>query len=354
MERKFIKSFFKRILVLMVLIALIVIAFDPFFHYHKPWFGLKAVLTDKEYQCIGTLRTFDYDSLIVGSSVAENYYNGWFNDGFGCSAIKAVRSYGATADLCYLLDAASEEHELSYVFYSMDTSSLAAEPTPTFALTGCPMYLYNKNYFDDVKYLYNKGVLLEKIPYMIANSVIGDYDENDSYNWAQWKEFNKDMALGLYIRAAETAPMKPENYYQDVLDANISLVTRQIAGHPKTQYKIFFPAYSMLYWDNLYRNGDLEAYLYNMEQAVGAFLAYDNVEVFYFQDETDIITNLDNYMDTLHFSPEINRYMVEQMIAGNHRLTLENYREVFSGMRDICYRIVNEWIIPYEDSIRSH
>ena len=43
----------------------------PVFHYHKPWFGLKAVLTDKEYQCIGSLRNFDYDSLIVGSSVAE-------------------------------------------------------------------------------------------------------------------------------------------------------------------------------------------------------------------------------------------------------------------------------------------
>lgn len=352
MERKFIRSFFKRILLLMAVIALVVIAFDPFFHYHKPWFGLKAVLTDKEYQCIGSLRTFDYDSLIVGSSVAENYYNGWFNEGFGCRAVKAVRSYGATADLCYLLDAAYEDHDLSYVFYSMDTSSLSADPTPTYALTGCPMYLYNKNYFDDVKYLYNKGVLLEKIPYMVATSLIGDYDENDSYNWAQWKEFNQDMALGLYIRTPEIAPMKPEDFYRDKLLANISLVTDRIAAHPETQFKIFFPAYSMLYWDNLYRNGDLEAYLYNMEQAVGAFLRYDNVEVFYFQNETGIITDLDNYMDTLHFSPEINQYMTEQIIAGNHKLTPDNYKETLADMRDIAYRIVHEWILPYEDSIK--
>ena len=187
----FVKRFFTRILVLMVLIGAVVVLMDPFFHYHKPWFGLKAVLTDKEYQCIGTLRTFDYDSLIVGSSVAENYYNAWFNEGFDCNAIKAIRSYGATADLCYLLDAAYETHDLKYVFYSMDTSSLAGEPTPTYELTGCPMYLYDKNYLNDVEYLYNKGVLFEKIPYMAANSVIGDYDENNSYNWAQWKEFNQ-------------------------------------------------------------------------------------------------------------------------------------------------------------------
>lgn len=351
-SQKFIKSFIKRILILMLLIGAVVVLIDPFFHYHKPWFGLKAVLTDKEYQCIGTLRTFDYDSLIVGSSVAENYYNGWFNEGFDCNAIKAIRSYGATADLCYLLDAAYEEHDLRYVFYSMDTSSLSADPVPTYELTGCPMYLYDKNYFNDVEYLYNKGVLFEKIPYMAANSMIGDYDENDSYNWAQWKEFNQDMALGLYIRTAEIAPMKEATYYQDKLDANIRLVTTQVENHPETQFKIFFPAYSMLYWDNLYRTGDLEAYLYNMEQAIGTLLTYENVEVYYFQDVTEIITNLENYMDTLHFSPEINQYMTEQMIAGNHQLTQDNYLDTLNGMRDLAYRIVEEYIVPYEDLIK--
>lgn len=234
----------------------------------------------------------------------------------------------------------------------MDTSSLAADPTPTYELTGCPMYLYDKNYFNDVEYLYNKGVLFEKIPYMIANSLIGDYDENDSYNWAQWKEFNQDMALGLYIRTAEIAPMKKADYYRDTMEANIRLVTSQAENHPKTRFKIFFPAYSMLYWDNLYRTGDLEAYLYNMEQAVGTLLKYENVEIYYFQDVTEIITNLDNYMDTLHFSPDINQYMAEEIIAGRHRLTADNYREVLAGMRTLAYQIVEEYIVPYEDLIK--
>lgn len=352
MPQTFLKSLTKRILILLLIIAALVLLIDPFFQYHKPWFGLKAVLTDKEYQCPGTLRTFDYDGLIVGSSVAENYYNGWFDEGFDCRAIKAIRSYGATADLCYLLEEAFENQNLKYVFYSMDTSSLAADPTPTFELTGCPMYLYNKNPFDDVEYLFNKGVLFEKIPYMAANSVIGDYDENNSYNWAQWKEFNKDMALKLYIRTPSIAPMKEADYYQDILDANIRLITEQIEAHPETEFKIFFPVYSMLYWDNLYRTGDLEAYLYNTEETVSRLLAYENVQLFYFQNEREIATNLDNYMDTLHFSQEINQYMAEQMIAGNCRLTKENYQQTFADMKDFAYDIVNELILPYEDSIQ--
>ncbi|MDE6963841.1 MAG: SGNH/GDSL hydrolase family protein, partial [Lachnospiraceae bacterium] len=105
-SKKFIRQFFTAGIVLLLLCILTVVVFDPFFQYHKPLKGLKAVLTDKEYQCVGSLKTFDYDSVIAGSSVSENYYNDWFNQGFGCNSIKAIRSYGATADLCYLLDIA--------------------------------------------------------------------------------------------------------------------------------------------------------------------------------------------------------------------------------------------------------
>ena len=160
-DRKFLKQFIIRTLVLLTAVIAMVVIFDPFYQYHKPLPGLKAVLTDKEYQCIGTLRTFDYDALIVGSSVCENYTNHWFDTGFGCRTIKAIRSYGATADLCYLLDRAFEEHDLKYVFYNIDPSSLSASTQPTYESTGCPMYLYDRNLFNDYPYLLNKDVIME-------------------------------------------------------------------------------------------------------------------------------------------------------------------------------------------------
>ena len=171
-SQKFIKQFFIRTLLLLAVVIAVVILFDPFYHYHKPLPGLKAVLTDKEYQCIGTLRTFDYNALIVGSSVCENYNNHWFDEGFSCTTIKAIRSYGATADLKYLLDNAYENHELRYVFYNIDPSSLSASTEPTYVSTGCPMYLYDKNPWNDYQYVLNKDVLLEKLPYMMAFSLI--------------------------------------------------------------------------------------------------------------------------------------------------------------------------------------
>ena len=267
-------------------------------------------------------------------------------------SIKAIRSFGATADLCYLLDIAFEHQDLKYVFYNLDPSALEADPETTYELTGCPMYLYDDNYVNDVRYWLNKGVLMEKIPYLIANSLMGDYDENNSYNWAQWKEFNSDMILGLYIRKPSVSEMKPRDYYEDLLRKNLDMLTDRITAHPETEFYIFVPPYSMLWWDNIYREGDTEAYLYNMEQAMKTLLAYENVKMFYFQNDREIITDLENYMDILHFSPEINRYICDSLIAGKRQVNSENYAEEIRSMRDLAYETVEKLVLPYEDRIK--
>lgn len=346
-DMNFIKSFFIRTLILLAAIIAVVVIFDPFYQYHKPLPGLKAVLADKEYQCIGTLRTFDYDALVVGSSVCENYNNFWFDEGFGCRTIKAIRSYGATADLCYLLDNAYASNDIKYVFYNIDPSSLSASTEPTYESTGCPMYLYDKNIFNDYPYVLNKDVLMEKLPYMLAYSFIGNYNEGDSYNWAQWKAFSRDMAIGLYTRLPYVKEMQPETVNSVELAGNIALLTAQVEAHPETTFKFFFSPYSMLWWDNAYRSGDRDAVIYNEKQAIKTLLQYDNVEVYFYQDDAEIITNLDNYMDTIHFSKDINYYVYDKMAKGEGRLTKENYEERLEHMRELSERIVTEDIFEY-------
>ena len=352
MIQKFLKKFFIGSALLLLLCMAAVILFDPFFQYHKPLPGLKAVLTDKEYQCVGSLKNFDYDSVIAGSSVSENYNNRWFDELFGCTSIKAIRSYGATADLCYLLDVAFREHELKYVFYNLDPSALSAEPVTTFESTGCPMYLYDDNYLNDVEYLLNKDVLFKKIPYLIAQSLTGDYDEGNSYNWAQWKSFNSDMILGLYIRKKTVNEMKSADFYSVQLEGNLALLEKEITSHPETIFKISIPPYSMLWWDNIYRYGDTQSYLYNLESAMERLLVHDNVELYFFLNDRKVVTNLENYMDLLHFSPEINEYICNAMAQGSHKVTRENYGQIMADLRGFAYEVTEELVKPYEERIK--
>ena len=73
------------------------------------------------------------------------------------------------------------------------------------------------------------------------------------------------------------------------------------------------------------------------------------MRIFCFQNEPDVITELNNYMDSIHFSPEINRLMLDQMIAGEYEMNLDNYEQVLDGVKEFTDKIVNELIVPYEE-----
>lgn len=331
---------------------------DPFYHYHKPWFGLKAVLNEKEYQVPGSLRHFDYDTVLVGSSVVENNNNRWYDEAFGGKTIKAVRSYGGIADLVWYLDLAFSTHEVKQVFFNIDPSSLTQEAETTFKASGCPMYLYDENPFNDVQYLLNKTVILEKIPYMLAQSFSPDYDEGLSYNWAEGKDFSEEGVLSHYYRTAEITPMVDAASYEKELQANIDLLVRLVQEHPDTEFTFFLPPYSMIWWDDATRHGMRDVYLYCEEKTAETLLSCRNVKVFDFQNETSIVTNLNLYMDTIHFSPEINYFMCRQMAEDHYRIDKMNAKETFEETKHLSehyeknqvFDLEKEGRFLYEDS----
>lgn len=338
------KTLITAILTILLLVAIVVVFFDPFYHYHKPLPFLKAVLNDKEYQVPGTLDHFDYNAVIAGSSVSENFNNHWFDEEFECTSVKAIRSYGATADLCYYIKRAFEHQSLDYVFWNLDPTSLSATPKLTFEESGLPMYLYDQNPFNDIEYLFNKDVLFKRIPYQLASSFMRDYDEGESYNWYSTKTFSQDEMLSHYSRSEICKEMLPSNTFDEEAKANVKLIADIVEAHPKTQFYIFIPPYSIVWWDATFRDGTTNAYLQAEEYALKTLVKYENVHLFNFQEETTIIHNLDNYMDALHFDPKINHYMVEAMKAGETQIKDDS-------MVESSLQIVSDYALKAEDFV---
>ena len=351
-SNRFLKNFICFASAFLLLAAGIVILFDPFYHYHAPLPGLKAVLTDKEYQCIGSLRNFEYDSVLAGSSVAENFNNGWFDEAFQVTLIKAIRASGTTADLNYYLQEAYQsrkkrETRIRRVFYNLDTAALFADPATTFEATGQPMYLYNRNPFDDVLYLWNADVLFEKLPLMLADSFLKDYDEGESYNWAKWKTFGVDMVRKAYTPSEEVLASRGEDADSELLTANLEMLTKLVREHPETEFVFYFPPYSLVWWDEAYRTGELERDLKGKEAAAEQLLAFPNVRVYDFQEDETVILDPENYMDTLHFSREIT-YQMFRTFSGErtadtlgepYEVTIERIGENSERMRELVQRI---------------
>lgn len=329
------------------LAALIVWLLDPFYQYHEPFFGMEAVFQDRDNQMPGSVRNLSYDSVLMGSSLAENFDSSFLDRQYGCKTLKVIRASGSAADLLYYLDMARETHELKNVFWCLDLSALDASPEHTFFDKDVPRYLHTKNVLDDGTYLWNKDILLQTIPMTIAYGVMGRNTGGHAYDWSQGKEFSARMAMGAYQKPPGRAKAGDFKVQEENVRTNLDQIVKRVREHPETMYRFFFPLYSMSWWDCAYVNGELEEKFYILEQTLPLLLSCENVELYYFQDEEEIICNLDNYMDMIHYSPAVSQYILDKVAAGEGRVTQENWQQAVEGMRALAGRITQELIYQY-------
>lgn len=345
---KGLRKFIIIILAELAVLAAVVWFFDPFYQYHEPLGGMKAVLNDRDNQVVGTIRNFEYDSVLVGSSVAENFDSEYLNQYYDCTTLKIIRASGSAADLRYYLDMAHENQKLKNVFWCLDIFALNAPLQVTLYDEGIPRYLHTASVLDDIPYVWNKEILFEKIPFMLAAGLQGKNTGGQAYDWSEDKVFGPEKAMQAYQKPKEYLPSPQDvEEYKEIIAANIALLKEEIEAHPQVQYRFLLPPYSLLWWDCGEVNGQTETRLYIVEQVLPALLEYENVEVYDYQNDMEIVCNLDYYMDMIHYSPDINQIMLERMVSGEDKVTPENWEDTVVEKRAMVKAIINEEIYRY-------
>lgn len=310
--------------------AMLVIAADPFFQYHKPIKGLYYLIDNKLSQNPGLARNFEYDSVIAGSSMTVNFDTNLFAEKFGLHTIKLSCDGAYPKDIDTVLSLVRKSpNKVKAVFLGIDILNYKAEPDIT--AYELPAYLYNDTVLDDIPYLLNKEVILS---YIVRPQI---EREGTPLNEAYWSwiymQYGKDIVLQTYEAPSDMQPALPGDAFADRIAANLeTYILPHIENMPDTEFTIFFPPYSVLYWYNRYADGSLEAVLAAEKQVIGTLLAYPNVKIYYFQNDFDYITDLDNYCDYTHYRHEMNDYMTECFAGDDYRLTLDNYNDVIDNM----------------------
>lgn len=366
----------------LAIVILTVVIFDPFYQYHGPLSGMKFVLYDRDNQVIGSVRNFTYDTVLMGSSVAENFDSAYLDEQFHGKTVKIIRSNGSVADLLYFLNIAEEKQDIRQVFWCMDLFALEADTEITLTKENLPnYYLYTEGVWDDAPYLFNKEIILEKIPKMLYDAHHDIHTGGQAYDWSADMEFSAKRAMSAYRKpalptreerrefvktlngegnehfgtenvTANSADDKEYGGYKNPeeiphLTENVAMILYEIQSHPDTDYVIFFPPYSMLWWDSVFVQGKADSYFTILNYTMEELLSCENVQLFYFQNEKEIICDLDNYMDMIHYSAEINRYMLEGITKGEKRVTKENLEEVLFSMQELYRYIITEGIFEY-------
>lgn len=303
---------------------------DPYFHYHAPLSALNYPIENERYQNSGIINHFQYDAIITGTSMTENFKTSEFDRMFRVNSIKvpfAGASYKEIND--NLVKAVEINPEIKVILRGLDYNALLSDKDAMrFELDFYPVYLYDNILCNDVNYILNKTVLFEETYGVIEYSKSGKNTTTfDTYgNWMEGKSFGKESLDAIYVREekAETSEFCEEE--KERLRQNLRQnVTALVEQNPHIQFYLFFTPYSIYYWDSICQEGTLKKQLEAERVAIEILLEYDNIKLFSFFDEFGMICNLDNYMDINHYGEDINSQILLWMYNGEHLLTKENY-----------------------------
>lgn len=310
------------------------IIIDPFFHYHKPLSGIFYLLNRERYQNDGILRHFDYNAIITGTSMTENFKTSEFNKLFNVNSIKVPFSGATFKEINDNIKTAYRtNHYVKYVVRSLDTTKfLFDKDEMRNDLGNYPYYLYNDSWLDDFQYFLNVDVTKTTLKNIIASIKHkgGGITSFDEYvNWNDDHKFGAEIVLGKGMeykkpKTIETLTEKDKK----IIEANIKQNVTDLAyEHPETTFYYFFPPYSIAYWGQLYEKGQISKNIEIEQYAIELILQCPNIKLFSFNTLSDITMDLNNYKDAQHYGEWINSQMLIFMKDDIGLLTKENYKK---------------------------
>lgn len=339
MFKKFCIGFLSVTLALLIGVGGFVYAIDPFNVFRADRDMTKIVYQIPYMQNIGISKYTEYDTLITGTSMTQNFRANWFDEKFDCKAIRLSFDGGIVSDFEALLKTAVENNkQLKTVYFGLDNYLITADSKLNDIEERVPEYQISKNPFSKVKYLYNKDVIFNYIPTYFAYK---NYEGYNFYEMHAWDNNNPVYSKSKVLKEydfPEKESLKEKNCFEKNCRDFIDAIGTIVKDNSEIKFVFFAPPYSILYWHNLMQQGTLDATFYALDYVYGTLLKYENVQIFYFQNSFDRIVNLDNYKDSNHYCTDYNRFMLDSFVSGEFEVTAETYKKEFSEMRNFVLR----------------
>ena len=326
------------ILLLLGACAAAVYAVDPCLYYRVPdkW---QPVFFSERYQAAGLAKNVPADTVVMGTSMAANYRANEVAETFGTTAVRITIPDGYLSEFDKAMGVLFRSQTPERVLFGLDLNILVRDESGI--TTAMPDYLYNENPLDDIKYLLNKDTLYYSAYVFVANGWNGGQTVDEGFTWDKGIWWNHATALANYTRPEITAAPVPAGDYLRRVDENLAVVERWLRAHPDTEFDLFLPPYSILFWDKTARLGETDAMFAALERTCEVLLPYENVKLYGFLMDREIVENLDEYCDYVHHSGDVCGQVLAKVAAGEDRLTAENYRETLANWR--------AFVVDYDD-----
>lgn len=317
---------------------------DPFFHYHKPLEFMQYPLlrTNQRYLNDGIVKHFDYDAIITGSSSTENFKTSECDALFDVNSVKVPFIGGSLSEVNGLVRRGLRANpNIKLIISGLDSFQMEGL---SWTDDKFPLYLYDNNWANDVNYLLNKSVLCNDTIAVLKRTFAGIPSQTfDEYSF--WTSrggelpTNRENVLYSFTREPDsgTEVLATDALRKKVADTITKYPIQTAREYPNVQFIYFLPPFSILQWDSLNRSGSLHRELDIWRVASELLLEEENIQFYAFCTDFETITDLNNYIDYYHYTPEINSQILQRIARGEGLLTRDNYEAYWQEVSDFYH-----------------
>jgi hypothetical protein len=316
-------------------------AVDPLQLFRPARFYPAMYSTDSRMQDAGLIRSQDFDSVFMGTSLAIHFRQSDIDRVLGVRSVKLAMTGSDSREQSLVLAAALERRP-KRVIWEVDDWIFrnAADSGPDLYL---PADLYRRNASGIAGYLLSGAMARESV-WLLArsipplqplvahltngvlfkftiprvddiNALKPDFDASEAYNakraMAAFRHAT-DPGRSVYLAERYNYDAMVQNCEHDMMDL--------IARNPDVRFDIYFPSYSILQWVAM---RDASPATLKIVYDVTAYVArrltqFPNATLHDFREVKEITHDLNNYSDVLHHSPAIDLKVLSWLAAGTY------------------------------------
>ena len=274
------------------------------------------------------INNFDFDSIILGSSMSQGSKCSVFDSAFGGKSMKLACSAINFAEIEFFVDRAAGKKRIRRVIFDA--------PVMFFSRRQSTEDIPAEYYQDNIKFvLYKKSFSINALTESLseAKNLIRKktrhVSRDELYDWNIGRKCGEKYFAQALLYGEETQFGFGEELFRKSKTALEQHLIPMFERHPDTEFILFFPPFSMMY----YRSFDHRAYIKLKGEIAERLLAVKNVKLYDFETAFHIMEDFENYRDTNHYSGRINSWMMQQMAQGNYLLNKENKQQSLDKLR---------------------
>ncbi|MEN6327022.1 MAG: hypothetical protein ABFD18_12565 [Syntrophomonas sp.] len=333
--------------ILLLIVAGLNYVVDPLQFYRKAAFYTPSFSTEQRYQNPGLARNYKYDTIILGSSMAENFVPSYVDKQLGVKTVKLAMSGASAHEEKLMANVAIRTCQVKNIIWGLDFGSLKGAPNRVGnEFSSFPGYLYDQNPFNDFRYLVSLSTLENSYNILLSLYTHQQITTNLDYldNWNSQATYGRNVLEKLWDEDQQTKQKGIKIYnkidpsyeaMQLSFDKNILPV---IQKNPDIKFVIYYPPYSILRYLSMYQE-DKSLFYDEMRLKTHVFEqlhSYKNVTIYDFQSDRNLTFNLDKYKDFSHHSQDYNEYIIKAVTHQDtsYLVTPDNYKHMINSLTE--------------------